>query len=361
MNQYRHLSAFPENREVLQALKARGMPAGILSNGDPEMLARGRQERRLRRPARPRAQRARACASTRPTRPPTRSGPQALGLPAREILFVSSNGWDAIGATWFGYTHAVGQPRRPAARAARHRTRRASAAACATCSPSFPHPEPRGPCHDRTHHRPPPAGRHRAVPLHRGRGAARHRRRRSDAFWQGFDAIVHDLAPKNAALLAERDRLQAELDAWHKANPGPITRHARPTAPSCEKIGYLVPEPAKRARRRRRTSTPNWRCRPARSWWCRSLNARYALNAANARWGSLYDALYGTDAIPETGGAETGTGYNPVRGAKVIEYARHVLDQAAPLKQRLAPRLHRLPRRRRPAGRHAEGRQRQPA
>ena len=124
----------------------------------------------------------------------------------------------------------------------------------------------------------------------------------SSAFWKGFDAIVADLAPRNIALLAERDRLQTELNTWHKANPGPIKDMVAYRS-FLEKIGYLVP----------------------------ILNARYALNAANARWGSLYDALYGTDAISEEGGAEKGKGYNPVRGAKVIAFARQVLDDTAPL------------------------------
>jgi malate synthase len=125
------------------------------------------------------------------------------------------------------------------------------------------------------------------------------------AFWAGFDAIVRDLAPRNAALLAERDRLQAEIDAWHRAHPGPITDMPAYRA-FLQRIGYLQPQCRHRCRRAPPTWTPNWRCRPGRSWWCRILNARYALNAANARWGSLYDALYGTDALPETGGAERG-------------------------------------------------------
>ena len=150
-------------------------------------------------------------------------------------------------------------------------------------------------------------------------------------FWKGFDSIVHDLAPKNAALLAERDRLQTELDAWHRANPGPIANMRKYRA-FLEKIGYLVPVPA-----RVRATTKNVDAELALQAGPQLVvpitNARYALNAANARWGSLYDALYGTDALPETGGAEKGKGYNPVRGAKVIEYARHVLDRTAPLKK----------------------------
>jgi len=156
----------------------------------------------------------------------------------------------------------------------------------------------------------------------------------SAAFWKGFDAIVADLAPKNAALLAERDRLQAELDAWHKAHPGPIqgARGMKAYRAFLQKIGYLVPPPAQ-ARATTKNVDAELATQAGPQLVVPILNARYALNAANARWGSLYDALYGTDAIAETGGAEKGQGYNPVRGARVIEYARHVLDRTAPLKK----------------------------
>ena len=151
------------------------------------------------------------------------------------------------------------------------------------------------------------------------------------AFWKGFDTLVNELAPKNAALLAERDRLQAQIDAWHRAHPGPIA-NMRKYRTFLEQIGYLVPVPAKvRATTKNVDSELALQAGP--QLVVPITNARYALNAANARWGSLYDALYGTDAISDTDGAGRGTGYNPVRGAKVIAYARHALDRVAPLQR----------------------------
>ena len=155
----------------------------------------------------------------------------------------------------------------------------------------------------------------------------------SASFWQGFDALVHDLAPKNVALLAERDRLQTALDQWHRAHPGPISDMAAYRA-ELTTLGYLVPRPADVT-----ITTANVDAELALQAGPQLvvpvLNARYALNAANARWGSLYDALYGTDALPETDGATkvdaSGQGYNPIRGAKVIAFARNFLDSAAPL------------------------------
>ncbi|WJD60431.1 malate synthase G [Pseudomonas kurunegalensis] len=148
-------------------------------------------------------------------------------------------------------------------------------------------------------------------------------------FWQGFSTLVHDLAPQNRALLAERERLQAELDSWHRQHPGPI-RDMAAYRHFLQGIGYLVDAPENV-----QISTHNVDREIAVQAGPQLVvplsNARYALNAANARWGSLYDALYGTDAIAETAGAERGQGYNPVRGAKVIAYGRQFLDTSAPL------------------------------
>jgi malate synthase len=150
-----------------------------------------------------------------------------------------------------------------------------------------------------------------------------------DTFWKGFDSIVADLAPRNLALLTERDRLQTELDQWHKSHPGPI-RDMPAYRAFLEKIGYLVPPPSG-ARATTADVDAELALQAGPQLVVPILNARYSLNAANARWGSLYDALYGTDVIPETGGAEKGTGYNPQRGAKVIAFARDFLDRSAPL------------------------------
>jgi malate synthase len=154
-----------------------------------------------------------------------------------------------------------------------------------------------------------------------------------EKFWQGFNDIVADLAPKNIALLAERDRIQTAMDQWHTANPGPVAEGKAMKAyrKYLSQIGYLVPEP-----RNAQATTANVDAELAKlagpQLVVPILNARYALNAANARWGSLYDALYGTDAISEADGCEKGAGYNPQRGAKVIDYCRNVLDRCAPLK-----------------------------
>jgi malate synthase len=146
---------------------------------------------------------------------------------------------------------------------------------------------------------------------------------------RGLDRIVHDLAPVNGALLQKRDELQARIDAWHGE------RRDRPQELEAYKsflreIGYLLPEGEDFS-----VSTSNVDAEIAATAGPQLvvpvMNARYALNAANARWGSLYDALYGTDAISEEGGAERGRGYNPVRGRKVVDYGRDLLDRMAPL------------------------------
>ena len=151
----------------------------------------------------------------------------------------------------------------------------------------------------------------------------------SSAFWKGFDTIAHDLAPKNAALLAERDRLQLELDKWHSAHPGPVT-DIPAYRTFLTSIGYLVPQP-KDVTATTTNVDAELALQAGPQLVVPVLNGRYALNAANARWGSLYDALYGTDVISEADGATRAGAYNPIRGTKVIAYVRAFLDQAAAL------------------------------
>ena len=150
-----------------------------------------------------------------------------------------------------------------------------------------------------------------------------------DDFWESFAKIVADLAPRNASLLAFREELQSKIDAWHEAREGkPLDLDAYKQF--LEEIGYLVPEGSAFAVTTSKVD-PEISEVAGPQLVVPVMNARYALNAANARWGRLYDALYGTDVIADTNGAERGTSYNPVRGQKVIDFARGVLDEAAPL------------------------------
>ncbi|MEH6355579.1 MAG: malate synthase G [Marinobacter sp.] len=151
----------------------------------------------------------------------------------------------------------------------------------------------------------------------------------ADKFWADFAKIVNDLAPRNRELLAKRDSLQEKLDAWNHNH-----QHQAPDMSVykdfLKEIGYLVDEPANFSISTANVD-PEVAVMAGPQLVVPIMNARFALNAVNSRWGSLYDALYGTDAIPETGGAEKTAGYNPKRGELVIEFARDLLDSSAPL------------------------------
>jgi malate synthase len=152
-----------------------------------------------------------------------------------------------------------------------------------------------------------------------------------EQFWASLAAIVGDLRPRNEALLAERESLQQQIDAWHARHPG-ADYDRRAYRAFLEEIGYLLPEPAPFTIRTENVD-PEVAELAGPQLVVPVMNARYALNAANARWGSLYDALYGTDAIPEDNGAMRAGDYNPVRGQRVIAWAREFLDRYFPLEK----------------------------
>lgn len=150
----------------------------------------------------------------------------------------------------------------------------------------------------------------------------------AEEFFAGLSSIIHDLAPKNRALLAKRDAFQAQIDDWYRRNGAPSDLAVYEQF--LRDIGYILPEGADFTIAVENVD-PEIATVAGPQLVVPVMNARYALNAANARWGSLYDALYGTDAIPEGEGAEQGQGYNPARGTRVIAWARAFLDQSCPL------------------------------
>jgi len=148
-------------------------------------------------------------------------------------------------------------------------------------------------------------------------------------FWAEMEVLIDDFTPENRALLQKRDKIQAKIDAWHKAHPGNQFDQAQYKT-FLQQIGYLVAVGDNFQIDTENVDT-EIALQPGPQLVVPVKNARFALNAANARWGSLYDALYGTDAIDETDGGEKTREYNPIRGARVIEFARNFLDQAVPL------------------------------
>ncbi|MGH7121567.1 MAG: malate synthase G, partial [Acetobacteraceae bacterium] len=149
------------------------------------------------------------------------------------------------------------------------------------------------------------------------------------AFWSGFARLIGEFGPENRALIEKRAMLQTRLDEWHRArrdSPLDLAAYQR----FLGEIGYLQPEPEDFAIETSGVD-PEIATMAGPQLVVPVMNARYALNAANARWGSLYDALYGTDVIGEEDGAKRGASYNPVRGARVIAWGRELLDRYAPL------------------------------
>ncbi|MBH96018.1 MAG: malate synthase G [Gammaproteobacteria bacterium] len=144
-------------------------------------------------------------------------------------------------------------------------------------------------------------------------------------FWTAIDALIHELAPINRELVAKRDALQEKIDSYHKARNGK-SHNATEYKAFLEEIGYLLPEP-ENVSVNTENIDPEVATTAGPQLVVPLMNARYTLNAANARWGSLYDALYGTDVISNDGGASPGLEYNPIRGEKVITFAKTFLDQ----------------------------------
>ena len=150
-------------------------------------------------------------------------------------------------------------------------------------------------------------------------------------FWNGLSKYAHELAPKNKELLEVRENLQKQIDIWHK-NKKDKKINLQKYSNFLKKIGYL-----KKEKKKFKIETKNIDSEISKiagpQLVVPVMNARYALNAANARWGSLYNALYGTDVVSETNGAERGKKYNHIRGEKVIKYARNFLDAYIPLQK----------------------------